>query len=207
VSAAGRGPALGGAEEVYETPSWAVRRLLEAWRPRPGIWLEPCAATGKIIAAVDDALHADGDWRAVELRNTARELADVLDPHHVRIADFLHADFDEYFRADLEQVTAIVTNPPFSLAGAFLSRCFDLCPNADVVMLLRAAWYEEEDRSEFLAECCPDFFGLPNRPPFRNGKTDMAAYGWFHFPAHAPIRRVGDYRILKRTPLSERKRG
>ena len=45
-------------------------------------------------------------------------------------------------------VEAIVTNPPFKLAAAFVAHALDLCPK--VVMLLRLAFLESERRTPIL---------------------------------------------------------
>lgn len=91
--------------------------------------------------------------------------------HHL---DFLNNDTG-YFR----DFGAVITNPPFSLAMEFLQRGLQ-CVNHGgyVALLLRLAFLESEDRSEFLRSHKPEFIYIhPKRMSFTpDGKTDSCAY-------------------------------
>ena len=209
MSAAGRGKRLGGAFDFFPTPMWTVRRLLEAWQPKPGVWFEPGGGHGSIIRATNEFLDVSGDWMTVDIREGARQhLEPLVKPEHLRIADLLvDENFDDAFVARLASATAAIGNPPFEYAEQFLIRTFELCPNADVALLLRTGFFEGEDRSDFLRSCCPDVYALPQRPSFLGTGNDMASYSWMVWPAHAGRRSFGRFRVLNATPLAERKAG
>ena len=69
------------------------------------------------------------------------------------------------------RVGAIVTNPPFKLAGEFVTHALELCPR--VVMLLRLAFMESE-------RCTPilDSGHLARVYVFRNRLPMMHRHGW-----------------------------
>lgn len=215
MSAKGRGEQLGGELEVYPTPTWCVRRLLERCvRLRAGHWLEPCAGYGAILRAVAGApwpAPARVSWTAVEIREEVQALlqasATLAPGSRWAIADFFHLDPGLLFRG--ADFAAVVTNPPFSLALRFLQRCMEIAPTATIAFLLRTNFISgAEDRYGWLRDHMPDEYRLPDRPIFRGDHADSAEYSWFVWEPGAglEIRRRGFCELLDPTPLAERKR-
>jgi hypothetical protein len=189
----------GGPDDVYPTPAWCVRRLLEAWQPAPGALFEAGAGDGAIIRAVTAAIGAR-PWFAVESRATCgpilRGLPEVV---AAEIADFLTWELPA--EAD---IAAVIANAPFSLNEAFIRRARLLFPAAQLAFLCRLNFLASEDRAPLYAELgAPDVYVLPNRPGFTtDGGTDNSDYGWFVFYPLAG--RVGSLRHLALTPPEER---
>jgi hypothetical protein len=117
--------------DLYETPRVAVEALLRAENLDARIW-EPCAGRG----AITDVLREHGH------RVAAADIADYGVPGQESGRDFLEEE-----RAP-EGFDQIVTNPPFSLAQAFVEHGLALCER--VVMLMRLAFLESERRSPIL---------------------------------------------------------
>jgi hypothetical protein len=213
VSSAGRGERIGGEFDWYPSPSWTVRRFLEAWSPRPGTWVEPSAGEGAIIRATDGHMGSIGKWIACEIREDARpHLEALVKPKDLLIGDWLRGDFGPAMDERLSEATLCIGNPPYIEAAAFIAKCFERCPNADIALLLRVGIVETPERSEFLRACCPDVYALPNRPSFNpptKGKklsTDSATYAWFLWTEANADAAVGTFQVLAQTPLEERKR-
>lgn len=202
MSSTGRGPRLGGDDDFYVTPAWAVHRLLEAVDLPGGTWVEPAAGNGAIVRAVD-AYHTRNtsprrvNWHAWEIRE--EESAALLETRATfRIADFLaHAD------EPVVDVTVCIGNPPYSLAQEFIEKARAQFPNAIVCFLLRLNFVGSEKRAAFMRANPPDIATLPNRPSFTGGPTDSIEYGWFMWRPGA--RSVGTFRVLGLTSLEARK--
>lgn len=169
----------------YPTPRHCVHRLLEAIQLPSGLWVEPCAGAGNIIQAVSE-VRDDVRWNANEL-NQEYESALVHLPNVVvvRIGDVMTFDIDHGAKV-------IITNPPFCIAEDVLYRCM-LIPGATVVLLQRLNWCAGP-RSEIFRQYNPSVYVLPQRPSFRDvrtqdpktGKwrtssTDSIEYAWFVF--------------------------
>ena len=207
MSSKGRGEKLdpSGLDD-YPTPAWCVHRLLEAWSPKLGSWVEPCAGSGNLVRAVDMCVEGETRWTAYEI-NPHRHAELVCDVRRAVLGDFLRVGL-----VDLG-VTAVITNPPYTQAQLFVEQCRSLYPEAEVVMLLRAGFLESDARKKFWEEVgVPDLYVLPNRPSFRaegdNGslRTDSSLYAWFVWPpAFDPARRSGRVELLGYTSLEDRK--
>jgi hypothetical protein len=193
MSAAGRGPRLGGKEDVYETPGWCVERLLEVWQPRPGLLIEPCAGSGKIIMAAQNILdHKEYGWQAYELRSECAHSLSQLVPCHCPF-DFLK------IRLYDDNSSAVITNPPYSLAEAFIRTSRECHPNADVAMLLRLGFLGSEKRAPLYREIgAPDLFTFSNRPSYIGSGNDSSDYAWFIWPPKPRL--CGFVHILDLTP-------
>lgn len=192
MSSAGRGPRLGGKNDNYETPSWCVYRILEQWNPRAGLLIEPCVGNGAIVRAFNNFFSgSENEWYTFDIRDSASRADE-------------HTDFLKVTNR-IPEAVAVITNPPYCLAEKFVRHCRHLYPFAEIVMLLRMGFLESEERFQFFREVgIPDLYGLPNRPSFRNKKTDSASYGWMRWPP-GPARSMGIYRHLGLTPLSTRR--
>lgn len=199
MSATGRG-AVREPEDFYTTPSWCVRRLLEAWSPPAGdLWLEPSAGNGAIIRSVK-AIRDDMHWLAVEKRDEERE-ALTIDRCAFYLENFLTFPFPA---STFRMVSVVIGNPPYAHAEEFIHRARSLCPRAEIVFLLRMAFVSSRERSAFMQAEPPDLDVLPDRPSFTGEGGDSADYAWLHWP---PVpRAAGAVRVLKLTSLEERQR-
>jgi hypothetical protein len=176
MSATGRGGERLEADN-YPTPSWCVRRLLEAvelpaMRELPddccesASWIEPCAGDGAIIRAVQDFYGLCGPcFDTCEVR---RETADALTTLGVR--EVLWGDWRDSEETGWE---VAISNPPYSIAEPIIRRSLEA---ADwVVMLLRSNFLGSEERAAWLRECPPDVYQLPNRPSFAQSVKCVAS--------------------------------
>jgi len=141
-------------DDLYETPPEAVRALLKVESLPESIW-EPACGPGAIVGVLRAAGH----------RVYATDLRDYGCPDSRSRIDFLR----EW--AFPSPVSAIVTNPPYKQAGQFVAHALTLCPR--VVMLLRLAFLESEQRSSILENC-----GLARVHVFRKRLPMMHRHGW-----------------------------
>lgn len=115
-------------DELFETPEWCTRVLLEHFT-FPKVWEPACGngAISKVLAA------AGSDVASSDLRDRGYGSPNI---------DFL-ACTDPVARD-------IVTNPPFSLADAFVRKALELtAPSGDyVAMLLRNEWDAASSRDD-----------------------------------------------------------
>ncbi len=96
-------------DDLYETPACITRALLSVERLPRRIW-EPAAGRGAIVKVLRDA------GRAV----VATDLVDYGEPDQLARRDLLLE------RQAPLGCKAIVTNPPFKLAGEFAAHALDL---------------------------------------------------------------------------------
>lgn len=182
----------------YPTPTWCVRRLLEAADLPGGHWLEPTAGDGAIIEGVC-TFRSDVQWTAVELRKECRgplkKLVGAAPRVHIR-------DFLEVKPTDLPPPDVVITNPPYLHARPIIEHALRF--EAPVVMLLRLNFLASQGRAEFLRRNHPDVYVLPNRPSFTSGgKTDSIEYAWFVWKS-GRRRAKGAIQVLAMTPKAER---
>lgn len=136
--------------DVYETPAVAVDALLRVERLPAKIW-EPACGPGSIVRV----LRAAG---------------------HTVFASDLH-DYGcgkpgvDFLTIDLEFPGAIVTNPPYKHAQAFVEKALVVSPL--VIMLMRLAFYESDRRSHILENC-----GLARIHCFRKRLPMMHRKDW-----------------------------
>lgn len=198
MSSTGRGHRLGGAEDFFRTPSWPVRRLLEAWRPPGGVWLEPGAGSGSIIRAVN-AVRKDVRWISVEVRaSEGARLAELC--VHTFVGDFLVSKR----MPTRPDISVVLGNAPFLHAQGFIERSREVAPNAMLAFLLRLNFAGSEERAVFMRKFPPDVKVLPNRPSFSLRQTDSAEYAWLLWPPYE--RSHGTFEILGSTSAEERQR-
>lgn len=201
MSAKGRGKEVEEGE-FYPTPRDVVLALLETDLVTlpGGIWIEPCAGTGRIISTVNE-FREDVDWRMCEINETfaqylnpLRRKNDVILPY----GDFVHRKWP-YHKADV-----LIMNPPFSLTFQFIKAALERAHW--VVCLQRQGWFGTTGRSPWLRDHCPDDFQLPWRPSFRpDGSTDNCEYCWFIWPpGSVDGRREGRIAMLDRPKGGQR---
>ncbi len=190
-NAAGFGPRGGEGVDFYPTPAWCTRAVLAAIPGLPGgVWMEPSVGSAAIVRAVDGARREEPRalrWIGCEIRDV-RPLPPIA-PDDLRIGDFL----DPATCAGLPRPDVIIGNPPYSHALPFAARCLEIADgHAWVLMLLRLAFLETEERRPFLQRNPPDVYPLSRRPSFTgDGATDGAAAAWIVWPPHGAPRRVG----------------
>ncbi len=156
--------------DVYPTPAWCVHRLLEQVELPGGHWCEPCAGDGAILSAVRD-VRGDVTWSAVEIRPECRAALEARGAA-TQVADALSCPW----RLGPGPLVIVLTNPPYSLAEAFLAKA--LREARTVAFLLRLDFLGSERRARLLRATPPDVYVLPNRPSFVAGKTDNCEYAW-----------------------------
>ncbi len=195
-------------KEDYFTPAWTVRRLLEHVQLPAGRWLEPMAGEGHIIRAVRDKYREYADFSAVELQAKyvpALRKSGASVVHH---GDLFRFARHYPWRRSHTRVDVVISNPAFSLAGRLVRELWKLEPDY-IAMLLRLNWLGSADRVEFLHQCMPDVYVLPDRPGFEQefGKTDATEYAWMVWrPRRVICQRVdGRIRVLNPTSLGERR--
>lgn len=198
LSSTGRGPRLGGPEDFYRTPSWTVRRLLEAWHPPGGLWLEPGAGSGSIIRAVN-GVRSDVRWLSVEVRSEA-----IARLSKLCVETFAGDFLGEKPIAPREDIAVVLANGPFNEAQRFIERSRVVAPNATIAFLLRLNFVGSEERASFMRQFPPDIKTLPNRPSFTLRLTDSIEYAWFIWPPYA--RSQGTFEVLASTSAEERQR-
>lgn len=188
------------ADDFYATPPEVTRLILPhvTLGANP---LDPCAGDGAILRELGG--HAWG----IEI-DTARAAS-------CRAGGFLVHEADALEMATREtwgRPSAVITNPPFSLAMDFVGVALMEC-EGEVVMLLRLAFLESKTRAAFHREHPADVFVLSERPSFvehlrwkvarcehltvtvkrceleaghegdhRQLGTDSTAYAWFRWP-------------------------
>ncbi len=138
--------------DLYETCPEAVIALLAVEDLPPFIW-EPAAGRGAIVDVLRDAGHTV----------LATDLVDYGVPGQIPGRDFL---------MEREAICqCIVSNPPFKLAGDFVRKGLELCPQ--VILLLRLVFLESESRSDIL-----DGGQLARVHVFKNRLPQMHRDGW-----------------------------
>lgn len=142
-------------DDLYETPPEAVHALIRAERLPHHLW-EPACGPGSIVRVLRGAGH----------KVLASDLVDYESPDQ----DWIRRDFLMETQRP-EGVEAIVTNPPFKLASAFVERGLELVPR--VYMLLRLAFLESNARRAIL-----DNGTLARVHVFRKRLPMMHRAGW-----------------------------
>jgi hypothetical protein len=119
-------------DDLYQSPPEAVAALMRAERLPYRIW-EPACGPGSIVRVLREAGH----------EVFATDLVDYGWPGQN------HHGWDFLFPSpDAPECDAIVTNPPFKLAGEFVRLSLERAPL--VAMLLRLAFIESTKRSPIL---------------------------------------------------------
>lgn len=197
MSATGRG-AERREHDAYYTPSWCVRRLLEAYDLPGGRWLDPAVGEGSIVRAVDD-VRRDVVWTTVDIRPEVEPdlVADFVD-RGCPALNVMQAQVGGWW-------DVAITNPPYLQALAYAKECLRRAPV--VALLLRLNWLEGGEhtraRSDWLRAHTPDVGVLPDRPSFDGVGSDACAYAWMLWGLPGG----GRVRILRATPREERARG
>jgi hypothetical protein len=132
IAGTGAAPLSERKDDLYQTPDCAVYALLKV-EPLPRVIWEPACGPGSIVKVL----------RGAGYRVHASDLVDYGCPESDSRVDFLME------RSAPHGVDAIVTNPPYKLAGDFVVHAFALGV-ANVAMLLRIQFLESACRSSIL---------------------------------------------------------
>jgi hypothetical protein len=161
----------------WETPKWAVRRLIEAVDLRAGWWLEPGAGNGRIIQAMEEDRPDAYNFIAVELRAECKATLSELNSIKQLYCgtDFLTWNSrDAWLKIKSPPVvetgsffTGAIMNPAFPITLETLQKCLVVCD--EVFLLQRLNWLgggENDGKNEFLNNFHPNVYTLPNRIQF-----------------------------------------
>jgi hypothetical protein len=143
--------------DLYETPPQATRALLKVEQLPYRIW-EPACGRGAIVNVLRGVGHE------VVASDIANYGIPITAPGNWG-RDFLLE------RTAPAGTGAIITNPPYRSAAAFVRHALDLCPR--VIMLLRLAFLESTGRTDIL-----ESGRLARVYVFRNRLPMMHRDGW-----------------------------
>jgi hypothetical protein len=140
--------------DLYETPEVVTLALL-AVEPLPPRILEPACGRGAISKVLRGAGHTVLENDIVDYGQGQDSVQNFLDLRSAQVGE----------------IDAVVTNPPYRLAQHFVRHALTLCPR--VFMLLRLTFLESERRRDVL-----DGAGLIRVHVFRNRLPMMHRDGW-----------------------------
>ena len=152
--------------DYYETPSWAVEKLLDKESFNGNI-LEPCCGAGAIS-------------RILEAHNYEVISADIRQD-----ADIYGISGKDFFSESYVSTSNIVTNPPYYCACEFVKRSLELA-NDKIAMLLKLSFLESVKRYQFFKDTPLRTIYVfssrvtmypGNQPKPKNGGT--ITYAWF----------------------------
>lgn len=153
--------------DFYPTPPHVVRAILD-FLPMVGPVLDPCAGDGAILRVVRDAWRLDTVGYDIDPERN-------FTAHSGGHRDALSSE-------PWAEVPLIITNPPYSLALAFVERALrEVAPRrGTVAMLLRLSFLAGVKRWELHQDHPSDVYVLSSRPSFtKDGQTDRYDYAWF----------------------------
>lgn len=175
MSATNRG-AIRRESDFYRTPEWVVDSLIQTLGAPyfSGAYvLEPCAGDGVIVEKIRSCSHS-AQITAIEIRPEEKQNLIEAGADQVIIDNFLE------FSGRNPNPDIIITNPPYSIAQEIIEHCFEIAPNAEIIMLLRLAFLESKKRKPFWDKHpVTQLYVLSERPSFTSKGTDATAYAWF----------------------------
>ena len=159
--------------DFYKTPYDAVEKALDALGGFYGNeFLECCAGDGVIVRALRRNFE-EINISAIEIREEEKSRLLYAGADAVDIADFRQWKPDG-------KIDVIITNPPYSIAQEIIEHCFEIAPEAEIIMLLRLAFLESKKRKSFWGKHpVTQIYVLSERPSFTGKGTDATAYAWF----------------------------
>ncbi len=190
--------------ELFPTPPWATRALMEIALPRvvamrpTSIW-DPCAGLGHMAEPLREYASVEAsDVHLYELASLPpehdprdREFRDgplISASFGIESADF----FDDATLWPSHQRGWIVANPPFVLAADMLKKALALAGVDGVALLLRLQWLTTEGRwEEIYSQTPPDVVApfvervpmcLGGYDPDASSATDYAWFIWASLP-------------------------
>lgn len=171
------------ANDLYETPIWVTRGLLENVLFSPRVW-EPACGNGKLVGVLKQFGYSVN----------ASDVVQRACPDQTHVEDFLKTEIMPW-----GERSAIVTNPPFGARGlqavAFIKHALALTKrcNGQVAMLLPTDFDHAKTRADIFDKC-PAFAGrvvLVDRIRWIESSTGSPSqnFAWFHWNwlnQHAP---------------------
>lgn len=121
--------------DLYETPEWVTEALLPHLRPLVVIW-EPACASGKMVRVLERVAEV---WAA------------DIEP----APGYIYADFlGPTPRVDVDDISAVITNPPYEVAAEFIQRALDRTQHLGglVAMLLRTDYDHAKTRQHLFGK-------------------------------------------------------
>jgi hypothetical protein len=179
--------------DEYITGAWCIQRLFEKYQlPEKVLYvLDPCASRGELLSIVEKLVSGISLFGYEINEACAEGLKSVVGPSGMWIGDFLAVPAPDKRDPRL----AIVSNPPYRFAQAFIEQSLRFAPV--VVMLLRLNFLAARERREFTARTNPGVFVLPNRPSFDGWGSDGCEYAWM---VYGDPRVAGTWQVLDLTP-------
>jgi len=166
MSATNRG-AIRRESDFYRTPAGAINAFLDVFEFLPfnsivmpfRLVLDPCAGDGAIIREINKRM-TDNMIAAVEIRPEEKDNLLRSGADWVYISDFLK--WEPEFPFDV-----IISNPPYSIAQKIIEHCFEIAPDAEVIMLLRQGFLSSKARKPFWDKHpVTQLYPLVERPSF-----------------------------------------
>ena len=177
--------------DFYRTPAWAVRAIVPTLLERvpvSGSVLDAGAGEGHIGIALAEGMRdrfptVTGIELDASLCHVANRVEGIkgIAPGWCVQGDFLTVTPGTGFNA-------VVMNPPFSQARAFVENAIRIAAPVDgiVVALLRLNWLAGVGRADFHRAHPCELFVLSRRPSFTGKGTDAADYAWFVWDTKSP---------------------
>ena len=162
-------------DDFYVTPAPVTLAIVPHLNPLSGLVLDPCAGDGAILDAlagidpIDDRMVLHG----IEVDEGRCGLARA-GGHTVDNEDAL----SPVPWSALDDISAVVMNPPFKLAMEFVTRAIAEVPRGDVAALLRLNWLSSKGRSDFHRKHPSDIYILTSRPEFAASLKCKKKCGW-----------------------------
>ena len=111
---------------------------------------------------------------------TAVEIREEEEENMCKVSECYAIDDFLTTKLPSDKYDTIITNPPYSIAQEIIEHCFEIAPDAEVIMLLRLAFLESKKRKAFWDKHpVTQLYVLSERPSFTGKGTDATAYAWF----------------------------
>lgn len=166
--------------DYYATPEPVIRALFK--RLDIGMFdviLDPCCGDGRICRIATREFCADSTGFDIQLPLHAW-VPERTEPAFILDGSLNALEVPWPMDCSTGPITAIVTNPPYSLAMEFVQKALSESHGRLVCMLLPLSFLSSKKRAEFHKANPSHLFVLDKRPSFTNdGKTDAQDYAWF----------------------------
>lgn len=178
MSATNRGTVRNEAD-FYITPTKTINAFLDVFEIEGKEILEPTAGNGAIVREIHKR-YITHNIIANDIRDERKILLNVGAEWAYNM-DFLKCN------GISPRPDTIITNPPYFIAREIIEKCFEIAPDAEIIMLLRLAFLESKKRREFWKKHpLTQLYPLIERPSFTGRGTDATAYGWFVWTKRRP---------------------
>src|SRR5690554_5522220 len=148
--------------DFYKTPESTIRSLFDVLYPPGGSEMcDPCAGDGRIIRVFKERYPWFKTF-AVEIRPEERENLEDAG------TEYIHSGIDFLEIGEIYPIPRVfITNPPYSIAQKVIEHCFEIAPDAEVIMLLRQGFFSSKARKPFWDKHpVTQLYPLVERPSF-----------------------------------------